>query len=426
MDFRVLNYFLTVAQEKNISKAAETLHLTQPTLSKQLKALEEELGVQLFTRGNREITLTEDGQYLVNRGKEILSLVDTTLTNLSSKETVSGEIVIGGGETKAMQFVAERIRVLFGTYLDLKIRLYSGNADDVSEKLDKGGFKMKAQYEDTLQALYNLILNPATREWERSLLLEAKTAIENGSKVDVQLSKLEAELRPLALRDNLTPDVTDFYKNMTGDIAAGALFDFSKHRITDVAYQDRAVFAGGCFWCMVEPFENLDGIVSVLSGYTGGHTEHPTYDQVSAPDTGHVEAVEIIFDTRIIRYEDLVELYWQLTDPTDAFGQFLDRGDRYRPIIFVKNAEQRQIAETSKQRLAHSGRYKRPIVTAIQPATVFWPAENHHQQFYKRNPQKYKRIERARRQYLILQRLQGKFRKTFKKFTKKNESSKRC
>ncbi len=101
MDFRVLNYFLTVAQEKNISKAAETLHLTQPTLSKQLKALEEELGVQLFTRGNREITLTEDGQYLVNRGKEILSLVDTTLTNLSSKETVSGEIVIGGGETKA-------------------------------------------------------------------------------------------------------------------------------------------------------------------------------------------------------------------------------------------------------------------------------------------------------------------------------------
>lgn len=127
-----------MAQEKTISKAAESLHLSQPTLSKQLKELEEELGVRLFTRGNREITLTEDGHYLVNRGKEILSLVDTTMTNLSSKETISGKIVIGGGETKAMQFIAESVRVLTEEYPDVKIHLYSGNADDVSEKLDKG------------------------------------------------------------------------------------------------------------------------------------------------------------------------------------------------------------------------------------------------------------------------------------------------
>ena len=138
LDFRVLNYFLTVAQEKTISKAAESLHLSQPTLSKQLKELEEELGVKLFTRGNREITLTEDGKYLLNRGKEILSLVNITTSNLSSNEAISGEIVIGGGETKAMQFIAKNLYVLTKEYPDLKIHLYSGNADDVSEKLDKG------------------------------------------------------------------------------------------------------------------------------------------------------------------------------------------------------------------------------------------------------------------------------------------------
>ena len=188
--------------------------------------------------------------------------------------------------------------------------------------------------------------------------------------------------------------------------------------MTDVTYQDSAVFAGGCFWCMVEPFENLNGIVSVLSGYTGGEVENPTYDQVSGQYTGHVEAVEIIFDTRIIQYEDLVELYWQLTDPTDEFGQFQDRGSQYRPIIFVKNEQQRQFAEKSKQQLADSGKYKHPIVTLIQPTTVFWPAENFHQQFYKKNPKRYKRIERARQQYLAFQRLQGKVRTQLRRFTK--------
>lgn len=165
MDFRVLNYFLTVAQEKTISKAAESLHLSQPTLSKQLKELEEELGVQLFTRGNREITLTEDGHYLVNRGNEILSLVDTTMTNLSSNETISGEIVIGGGETKAMQFIAESVRVLTEKYPDVKIHLYSGNADDVSEKLDKGILDFGIVIDPVEKKKYDYLRLPRTDQW---------------------------------------------------------------------------------------------------------------------------------------------------------------------------------------------------------------------------------------------------------------------
>ena len=165
LDFRVLNYFLTVAQEKTISKAAESLHLSQPTLSKQLKELEEELGVQLFTRGNREITLTEDGHYLVNRGKEILSLVDTTTTNLSSKETVSGKIVIGGGETKAMQFIAESIRNYTEKYPDVNIHLYSGNADDVSEKLDKSILDFGIVIDPVEKKKYDYLRLPRTDHW---------------------------------------------------------------------------------------------------------------------------------------------------------------------------------------------------------------------------------------------------------------------
>lgn len=280
-------------------------------------------------------------------------------------------------------------------------------------------FKMNNNHEETLENLYNLILNPATREWERSLLLATKKAIEDGANFEDQLSKLEADLRPLALRNNLTADVTDFYNKITGNAAANTQFDFTKHSTDELAYQDSAIFAGGCFWCMVEPFETLDGIVSVLSGYTGGHIDCPTYDQVSGQYTGHVEAVEIIFDTRIIQYEDLVELYWQLTDPTDEFGQFQDRGNQYRPIIFVRNERQRQIAEKSKQCLVESGKYKHPIVTLIEPASVFWPAENYHQQFYKKNRKRYKRIERSRQQFLAFQRLQGKFRTEIKRFTKK-------
>lgn len=153
--------------------------------------------------------------------------------------------------------------------------------------------------------------------------------------------------------------------------------------------EQKAIFAGGCFWCMVQPFDTQPGILSVISGYTGGHVAHPTYEQVCSGTTGHTEAVEITFDADVISYADLVEIYWQQTDPTDAFGQFQDRGDSYRPVIFYQDATQQAVAEQSKAALAQSGRYLDPIVTKIEPAQAFYPAEDYHQDFYKKDPRRY-------------------------------------
>jgi peptide-methionine (S)-S-oxide reductase len=148
---------------------------------------------------------------------------------------------------------------------------------------------------------------------------------------------------------------------------------------------EKAIFAGGCFWCMVKPFDSQPGIISVVSGYTGGHVEYPTYEQVTTGTTGHTEAVEITYDPRIISYETLVETYWQQTDPTDALGQFADRGDSYRPVIFYANEKQKEIAEQSKAALQNSGRFNQPIVTKIEPAQPFYPAEEYHQDYYKKH-----------------------------------------
>ena len=167
--------------------------------------------------------------------------------------------------------------------------------------------------------------------------------------------------------------------------------------------QERAIFAGGCFWCMVQPFEELPGILSVLSGYTGGTTQNPTYEDVLTHQTGHTEAVEIIFDNSIVSYGELVELYWTLTDPTDAFGQFQDRGDNERPVIFYDNAEQQQIATESKAQLQASGRFDFPIVVAIEPSQTFWPAESYHQGFYKTNPVRYAQSSQLRHDFLAKQ-----------------------
>jgi peptide-methionine (S)-S-oxide reductase len=165
--------------------------------------------------------------------------------------------------------------------------------------------------------------------------------------------------------------------------------------------QERAIFAGGCFWCMVQPFEELDGIESVLSGYTGGHVDNPTYEQVLTHTTGHTEAVEIIFDNEKISYQQLVDLYWTLTDPTDAFGQFEDRGDNYRPVIFYTSDQQKQVAEASKQQLQDSGKFgDQPIVVTIEPAQTFWPAEDYHQGFYKTNPERYAQSSAIRHDFL--------------------------
>ncbi|TVP91386.1 peptide-methionine (S)-S-oxide reductase MsrA [Alkalibacterium sp.] len=154
---------------------------------------------------------------------------------------------------------------------------------------------------------------------------------------------------------------------------------------------EKAVFAGGCFWCMVKPFDTQPGIHSVVSGYTGGHVENPTYRQVTSGKTGHTEAVEITFDPNQMPYEELVEIYWQQTDPTDAGGQFADRGDSYRPVIFYNSEEQRVKAEASRKRLEESGRFNTPIVTKIEKAKPFYPAEDYHQDFYKKESAHYKR-----------------------------------
>lgn len=149
---------------------------------------------------------------------------------------------------------------------------------------------------------------------------------------------------------------------------------------------ETAIFAGGCFWCMVQPFDSLPGIEKVRSGYTGGHTENPTYEEVSSHTTGHTEAVKIWFDPEQLSYAELVEIYWEQTDPTDAMGQFQDRGDNYRPVIFVAGDTQRAIAEKSKAALAASGRFDAPIVTTIEDAQPFYEAEEYHQDFYKKDP----------------------------------------
>lgn len=163
---------------------------------------------------------------------------------------------------------------------------------------------------------------------------------------------------------------------------------------------ERAIFAGGCFWCMVQPFDTLPGIESVISGYTGGNQENPTYLEVKSGTTGHTEAVEIIFDPTLISYRELVEIYWQQTDPTDAFGQFEDRGSSYRPVIYYFDEKQRETAEESKKYLQSSGHFDQPIVTQIEPAVTFYPAEAEHQAYYQRNPENYQKNAAKRKQFI--------------------------
>ncbi|ANE48342.1 methionine sulfoxide reductase [Paenibacillus swuensis] len=157
----------------------------------------------------------------------------------------------------------------------------------------------------------------------------------------------------------------------------------------------KATFAGGCFWCMVKPFDEMPGIQSVISGYTGGHTENPTYKEVCSETTGHYEAVQITYDPEVFPYRQLLELYWQQIDPTDPGGQFHDRGQSYQTAIFYQDEEQRQQAEASKQQLQNSGRFTKPIVTDILPAKEFYPAEEYHQGYYRKNPAHYEGYSKA-------------------------------
>lgn len=154
--------------------------------------------------------------------------------------------------------------------------------------------------------------------------------------------------------------------------------------------RQKATFGGGCFWCMITPFEELPGIHGIVSGYMGGHLPNPTYEQVKTGTTGHIEVVQITFDPELFPYEKLLELYWPQIDPTDAEGQFHDRGSQYRTAIFYHTEEQRLEAIASREAVERSGRFDKPVVTEIRPAETFYPAEDYHQNYHKKNPKHYK------------------------------------
>ena len=153
---------------------------------------------------------------------------------------------------------------------------------------------------------------------------------------------------------------------------------------------EKATFGGGCFWCMEPPFEKLDGVKSVISGYTGGAVDNPTYKAISTGTTGHAEVVQVTFDSSKVSYEKLLSVFWRNIDPTTLNAQFADRGTQYRTAVFYHSAEQKELAEKSKKELGESGKFSDPIVTEISEAKKFYPAEDYHQDYYKKNPIRYK------------------------------------
>ena len=167
-----------------------------------------------------------------------------------------------------------------------------------------------------------------------------------------------------------------------------------KQAVTANEYSDdnlkRATFAGGCFWCTESDYEKIPGVVEAISGYTGGSEKNPTYKQVSSGMTGHAEAVQVIYDPEKVSYEQLLDAFWRHINPTDSGGQFVDRGLQYRSAIFYHDKEQQLLAEKSKQELDQSGRFKKPIVTEIVKLDRFYPAEEYHQNYHKKNPLRYK------------------------------------
>ncbi len=168
-----------------------------------------------------------------------------------------------------------------------------------------------------------------------------------------------------------------------------------------------AIFAGGCFWCMEPPFDALDGVLATTSGYTGGRVADPSYEQVSSGGTGHVEAVRVEYDPQRVDYAKLLEVFWRNVDPTDAGGQFCDRGEQYGSAIFPVDGAQRARAEASKRDLEASGLLDAPVVTPIRDASPFYPAEDYHQDFYERNPLRYRLYRSSCGRDRALERLWG-------------------
>lgn len=152
----------------------------------------------------------------------------------------------------------------------------------------------------------------------------------------------------------------------------------------------KAIFAGGCFWCMEPAYDKLDGVISTISGYTGGHKDNPTYDEVSAGGTGHTEALEVTYDPAKVSYSSLLEVYWRNSDPTTANRQFCDHGNQYRPAIFYQNDEELKAIQDSKKEIERTKSFQEKIVTEISPAEKFYPAEDYHQDYYQKNPVRYK------------------------------------
>jgi len=151
--------------------------------------------------------------------------------------------------------------------------------------------------------------------------------------------------------------------------------------------RETAVFAGGCFWCVEEAFDKVPGVLATTSGYTGGRVENPTYQAVSAGDTGHYEAVEVEYDPAKVSYEELLDVFWKNVDPFDPIGQFCDKGESYKSAVFVADHEERRLAETTKKSVEE--RFNQPVATEILPEQAFYPAEDYHQDYYEKNPARY-------------------------------------
>jgi peptide methionine sulfoxide reductase msrA/msrB len=193
-------------------------------------------------------------------------------------------------------------------------------------------------------------------------------------------------------------------------IAAGSIAS-SQGQNSSPAETRTAIFAGGCFWCIQPAFDKATGVIKTVVGYCGGTEPNPTYEIVSSEKTGYRESIQITYDPATISYDQLLDIYWRQIDPTQADGQFTDIGRSYRAAIFYGNNDEKKIAEASKEKLAHSGKFNKPIVTEILPAMKFYPAEAHHQKYYQQNPEHFEAFE------------EGSGRVSFKKKTWENKES---
>ena len=182
---------------------------------------------------------------------------------------------------------------------------------------------------------------------------------------------------------------THFMNALAPFILTAALLPALGHAAPKAGHAE-AIFAGGCFWCMERPFDEVDGVESTTPGYTGGHLKNPTYKDVSSGRTGHAEALRVVYDPDKVSYDDLLKVFWANVDPTDGSGQFCDRGDEYRSEIFYIGADQKRAAMASLEKLKNDKPFSLPIFTRVTEATTFYPAEHYHQDYYKKNPVRYR------------------------------------